>query len=130
MRYTLIAAALAAALALPASAQSYRFAGNMTVTPAGSDSFYVSGVPTLVPGSYWCAAAEYALRVLGADFEQIMYVVGGMQRGERSVLISLSPAGTASEAAPIKQRSVFIDGANRKVNAGLADCRDLRFSAF
>ncbi len=110
--------------------QTYRFARSMTVTPAGADSFLVGGVPTQVPASYWCAAAEYARRVLGADFDQRMYVVGGQQRGERQVLISLSPAGTASETAPIKQRSIFIDGANRKVNAGLADCRDLRFSNF
>ena len=121
-----LAASVMAAAALPASAQSYRFAGNMIVTPAGQDSFYVSGVPAQTPVSHWCAAAEYAVKVLGAGYEQRMYVVGGQKRGERRVLISLSPAGTASEAAPIKQRSIFIDGANRKVNAGLADCRDLR----
>lgn len=124
MRSLLIGLALL--VAVPAFAQSYRFAGNMIVTPAGNNSFYVSGVPSQTPASHWCAAAEYAQRVLRADFEQLMYVVGGQKRGERRVLISLSPEGTASANGRIRQRSIFIDGANRKVNAGLADCRDLR----
>ena len=113
------------AVAAPA-AQAKHYGDGMRVNAAGPDSFVVDGVPTQTPTSHWCAAAEYARAELNAGFDQRMYVVGGQKRGESQVLISLSPKGTASEQERVREYSIRIDGANRKVNAGLADCRDLR----
>ena len=116
---------LAIAATLPVTAQARHYGDGMRVTAAGPDSFIVDGVPNHTPKSYWCAASEFARKELGADFEQWMYVVGGQKRGESQVLISLSAAGTASEVERVRETSIRIDGASRKVNGGMADCRDL-----
>lgn len=126
----LLSSLLALMMAMPVqAAETYHARNGMKVTPAGADRFYVGGIPENTPQSYWCAAAEYSKRFLGAGFNQRMYVVGNHKRGQRSYLISLDPKGTASENGRIKQIGIRIDGANRRVDVGLSDCRT-RFILF
>ena len=120
----LLSCALALMVAMPVqAADTYHARNGMKVTPAGADRFIVSGIPRNTPQSYWCAAAEYSKRFLRARFNQRMYVVGNHVRGQRQYLISLSPKGTASANGRIKQIGIRIDGANRRVDTGLSDCR-------
>lgn len=116
--------ALAALMALPAHAQSFRSTTGMTVTPAGPNSFYISGIPENTPQSHWCSAAEYSHRVLGTSFSQRMYIVGDSKSSARKYLVSLDPRGTASEGSRSKEFGVRIDGANRRVDEGLDFCSD------
>lgn len=120
----LLHSALFVALASPALATEYRASNHMSVNAAGDGRFVVSGVPNSVPQSYWCAAGEYAQRVVGAGPEALIYVVGDYQRGQRSYTFSTSPAGTAAEQGRVPGFSVRIDGVSRKVNTARADCRD------
>lgn len=120
----IIGTALGVAMAAPVLAQDFRASNFMNVTGAGEGRFVVSGVPNLVPQSYWCAAGEYAQRVVGAGPEDRIYVVGDYQRGQRSYTFSTSPAGTAAEQGRVPGVSVRVDGVSRKVNAARADCRD------
>ncbi|MEP5732288.1 MAG: hypothetical protein ABJL67_23310 [Sulfitobacter sp.] len=116
---------LALVMALPANAQTFHANNGMKVTPAGGQSFVVSGFPRNTPQSHWCAAAQYAQRFLKASYSQRMYVVGDYKRGQRQFLISLDPTGTASEGQRIKEFSVRIDGANRRVDEGLDFCASI-----
>jgi len=119
-------AALVVLMAMPVQASnSYRTPNGMTITPAGPDSFFVSGVARNTPQSHWCAAAHHSQRFLKARFSQRMYIVGDAVPGQRRYLISLNPAGTSSENGRIKEWGVRIDGANRRVDEGLDFCRGL-----
>lgn len=124
--------ALAATLALPAAASNtYHASNGMQVTPVNQNSFVISGIPRNTPQSHWCAAAEFSQRFLDANFSQRMYIVGDAQPGQRQYLVSLNPAGTASEGQRIKEWGVRIDGANRRIDEGLAFCdRFLLFPRF
>ncbi|MEP2920051.1 MAG: hypothetical protein ABJP06_04940 [Sulfitobacter sp.] len=119
-----VAFALAALVAFPAHAKEFRSTNGMHVRPVNANSWTVSGIPDRTPQSHWCASAEYAQRVLGASFNQRMYVVGNAKRGQREYLISLSPKGTISEGGRSKQFGIRLDGANRRVDEGLDFCRN------
>ena len=120
-------AVIAVALAAPAAAQTLRTTNNMTVTAAAGDRFVVSGVPHFQPQDYWCAAGQYAQRVLRASQFSRLYVVGDYQRGQRTVTFSTSPAGTAAAQGEVNAYSIRVDGANLRLDAAVAECRGLRF---
>lgn len=118
----LIFATLAIVLATPAVATDYRASNRLSVTQAENGRFVISGIPDRTPLSYWCAAGEYAQRVLDAGQNERIYVVGDYQRWQRSFTFSLSPAGTAAEQGRVPGFSVRVDGVSRKVGVARDDC--------
>tara|TARA_B110000879_G_C10736642_1_gene342478 strand:- start:304 stop:513 length:210 start_codon:yes stop_codon:yes gene_type:complete len=62
----ILAAVVAAALPVLASAQTYRAVNNLNVVPLSGSIFEVIEARGEGPRGIWCAAAEFAERRLGA----------------------------------------------------------------
>ncbi|MEW2911338.1 hypothetical protein [Leisingera sp. JC11] len=77
MKNLITAAALACITAVPAAADTFLANRGVRVLPVNDIVFEV--VPGRSGGTweYWCAAAEYARRVLGANWTDRYYVVRG-----------------------------------------------------
>ncbi|MGR3760167.1 hypothetical protein ACUXV3_08530 [Roseobacteraceae bacterium NS-SX3] len=102
MRQALIACGLAAVLALPEAAAAFTTARGVRVNPVGNGVFEVIPRGAGRTGDFWCGAAEYARRELGAGWADRFYVVRGrgvsVTTGRRSaVQFTLDPqaAGVA-----------------------------------
>jgi hypothetical protein len=119
---TIISIALALAVATPVLAQDFRASNHMRVNAGANGTFVVSGVPNFGPQDYWCAAGEYAQRVLRLSPNDRIYIVGDYQRGQRSYTFSPSPKGTASEFERVRGSAIRKDGSNLKTNAARAEC--------
>ena len=70
---------LAAMLAVPSQAFAFKALNRLTVNPAGGNQFEVIQRAGSSAADNWCAAADYALRVLGASSSQKVYLVAGRQ---------------------------------------------------
>ncbi|MBY6056661.1 hypothetical protein KUV26_07195 [Leisingera daeponensis] len=77
MKNFVVAAALACVTAAPAAADTFLANRGVRVLPV--DDIIYEVVPGRSGGTwdYWCAAAEYARRVLGANWTDRFYVVRG-----------------------------------------------------
>lgn len=97
MKHTLLIAALAASLALPA--QAFRAENDHMVVPQDGNTFLVpyrgeSGAP-----AFWCAASDYARRGLGASNDTRIYRVSEPpRRSGQGVVFSLDPTKAASKS--------------------------------
>lgn len=84
---------------VPVSAGAWQAENRLTVNPASGDVFEVIGRPGSPGSEFWCAAGEYALRVLGASGTERIYLVRPRGtpvtgRGPSAVQFSLTlPAG-------------------------------------
>lgn len=67
------AAVLAAAMAFAGSADAFNARNGMDVTDLGGGLFRVEYEVRINETDYWCAAADYAQRVLGADSRTRLY---------------------------------------------------------
>ena len=92
--------ALAAVLGLlPLASGAWQADNLLTVNPLPNGVFEVIGRPGSAGSDYWCAAGDYALRVLGASGTQRIYITRGRGTPEtsdrlQSVQFSLTlPAG-------------------------------------
>lgn len=127
MRNLVTAAVLACATALPAAADTFIANRGVRVLPVNDTVFEV--VPGRSGGTweYWCAAAEYARRVLGADWTDRYYVVRGrdvsVTTGRRSsVQFTLHPE-QAGVPAKIGWLSLgFQPGESLSVQQGYGYC--------
>lgn len=96
MKNSLIAFGLAAALAAPVAAQAFTTSGGVRVNPVDDQIFEVIPKSSGSFDEFWCGASEYARRVKGADWRDLIYVVQGrsasVTTGRRSaVQFTLSP---------------------------------------
>lgn len=73
-----VTAALSALSALvPQFAGAWQADNRLTVNPVSDTVFEVIGLPGSPGSEFWCAAGEYALRVLGTSSTQRVYIVRG-----------------------------------------------------
>jgi len=78
VRNILIAGATAAFSALaPQLADAWQAENRLTVNPVSDSVFEVIGLPGSPGSEFWCAAGDYALRVLRTSGTQRVYIVRG-----------------------------------------------------
>lgn len=92
-----MAALSAVLLSLPISAEAFSAKRNMRVYPVDNVVFEVIARTAGGAGDYWCGAADYAQRALGASWTARVYVVRGrgpsVTTGRRTaVQFTLQPA--------------------------------------
>lgn len=63
---------------LPVSASAFIAENRLQVNPLPNGGFEVIGQPGSGPAQYWCAAGDYALRVLGAGASRPVYMTRGI----------------------------------------------------
>lgn len=93
LRTGLCAALMALA---PVAAPAWQADNLLTVNPLSGGGFEVVGAPGSGGPDFWCAAGDYAMRVLGADSTQRVYLIrsrGAPETSNRtsSVQFSLTP---------------------------------------
>lgn len=124
MTRTMALLTAAALLATPLAAQSFRAENRVIVTPT-STGFTVPDGAGHGDRGIWCAAADYASRVLGARGTQRVYVAE-----DRT---SRQPAAFTLDSAGLTPRRVFIVGGSARragssltVDHAMLFCADAR----
>ena len=118
---TLTTAFLLATLATtPALAQAYVPNDRLTFTPT-EGGVHISG--------HWCAAADYALREMGAQDSQKLYVSEPRARGfggDGGVTFTLDPAGLTPSPVVILGGSLTKAGSAMTISHGITLCGGLQ----
>ncbi|GGH20581.1 hypothetical protein SAMN05444007_101420 [Cribrihabitans marinus] len=108
--------------------------GAAFATPYGTRVYQVSDavfevVPFPLAGTdeYWCGAAEYARRRLGADWSDQLYIVRGVGRsaaagGRSSVQFTLTPEAVGVTPIDLQVRTGFKVGDHQSVTRGHGLC--------
>ena len=121
---TMIAALTVAAMAIPAHAQTFRAENMVRVTPVAGGLFSVESSPKFgVPGQ-WCAAADYAVRVRGANWQDRIFVQG--KGPNRSVVFSIGAKGQTPKSVLSLSATANTPGANFTVQRAYAFCIEQR----
>lgn len=76
---------------------------------------------------YWCAAADYARRTLGASWQAPVYIYRGLAPGEASgrrstVLFTLNPVVSQVPQSGVRLTNAFYVGDTMTVQAGNSQC--------
>ncbi len=105
MKKQLISTALTAALLVPVSAEAFTTPRGVRVNPVDDVVFEVIPKSSGSYGDFWCGASEYARRVKGAGWRDLVYVVRGrgdsVTTGRRSAAqFTLSPDKVDLPPAP------------------------------
>ncbi len=121
--------ALAAALlALPIAAQAVPAGRNMHVNPVDSAVFEVIATTAAPGGDYWCGAADYARRVLGAPWIARIYIARGRgpsvtTQRRTAVQFTLQPeAAGVQPLDPVFVMNMMKPGDNMTVAHALSFC--------
>ncbi|OIQ33962.1 MAG: hypothetical protein BM559_08755 [Roseobacter sp. MedPE-SWchi] len=77
MKKSLISFGLAAALVAPVTAEAFTIPGGVRVNPVNDQVFEVIPKSSGSFEEIWCGASEYARRVKGAAWQDLVYVVQG-----------------------------------------------------
>ena len=128
MRALSIALAAAVLLAAPASAQSFRAENRVDVLPVPGGFDVQSGGGYGARGM-WCAAADYARRVLRAPGGQPIYIAEGRRPGlgqRAPVRFTLDPAGLQPRDVLIVGSSLRFAGSTLTVDHAYGFCADAR----
>lgn len=124
-----ILTACVALTAISAAADTYRATNRMPVVALDGNRFEVIGPGDLGARDYWCAAADYADRVLRAPGNVRIYVARGYATSQtaaprKSVTFTLDPTGLQPRDALILGRSIRDPGANLALFHARTFCND------
>jgi hypothetical protein len=116
---------------IPGLAQAWQANNRHTVNPVSDTVFEVVGRPGSGGPEFWCAAGDYASRVLGAHATQRVYLVRGpapaqTRHWNRAVLFSLVVPQDADLRTGITL-SVTRVGENLNAASAQAYCMDDKF---
>lgn len=114
------------ALADLASAQSFRAENRVVVTPAGAGSFSVPSGGKYGARGAWCAAADYAMDVLGQRGTARVYVQQPKTTNSGAVIFGLDPAGAAPTAVSSTSAALRVAGSNLSIDHAFQFCSDAR----
>ena len=131
MRLSMICLALAA---MPVAANAFIAENRHHVNPLPGGAFEVIGEPGSGGAAYWCAAGDYATRVLGAGGTQRIYISRGRGRPETSnrrsaVQFSMTPPAGADTSRSL---TLQVDRAGDNLGVAFARryCDDFRMLDF
>lgn len=123
-----MAALSAALLSLPIPAAAFSAKRHMRVNPVNETVFEVIAPTAAGAGDYWCGAADYAYRALGAAWTAPIYIVRGrgpsVTTGRRTaVQFTLSPQAAGVPATgPVFAMNLMKPGDTMSVAHGLTFC--------
>ena len=123
-----LAALTAVLLALPMSAEAFSARRHMRVYPVDELVFEVIAPTAAVAGDYWCGAADYAQRALGAPWTARIYIVRGrgpsVTTGRRTaVQFTLQPeAAGVRPIEPVFVMNLMKPGDNMSVAHAMRFC--------
>jgi len=124
----LIAFALVALIAVPASAQTFRAENQVDVVPTAG-GFAVQNGGGFGARGMWCAAADFARDRLGARGVDRIYVRTGRTPGvgqRAPVEFTLDPAGLTPSSVLIAGSGLRTPGANLSVDHAHIFCDDAK----
>jgi hypothetical protein len=114
-----IAACLVTILALTGPAGAYIALNQLRVNPVDQTSFEVLARGPTSNGDYWCAASDYAFRILGAPTTASIYITRGRGKAitanRRSAVIFSTDPPPDGPAPPSYSLSVTTIGENLSV---------------
>lgn len=119
----------AAIAATPAFAQDFRSKKHIRVNPVNAAVFEVVGSGATRGHDYWCSAADYAIRALGADWSQRVYVarsLGPSATTNRVSAVQFTLDPSAAGISPIETNAslnTFVVGDSLKVNRAFSECQ-------
>ncbi|MFK7835496.1 MAG: hypothetical protein AB8B60_04690 [Sulfitobacter sp.] len=125
----LFSTALIAALALgaaSASAQTFRAENRVVVTGQGNGLFSVPSSSKFGARGAWCAAADYAMDVLGAPGTTRLYVRSPKTSNSGPVVFATSPGDTSPVGVLSTSAALRTAGANLSVDHAFQFCYDAR----
>ena len=111
-------------LAMPAAAEPFRAVNHMYVAPQGSDRFEVSGNAELWARDYWCAAGEYAQRVLGMPVTARIVVAEPYGKTHRAVGFVTDPDAEPQFRVVVMGLSIRSAGSSLSVGQARGFCAD------
>ncbi|UOA28198.1 hypothetical protein [Pseudosulfitobacter sp. DSM 107133] len=122
---------LAISLATPTLAQSFRAPNDLRVAPLADGSFEVIEGRGAGARALWCAAADYARKVLLEPDEGRLYVVaarGDSQSvaGRKAVTFGLTAQGAVPRQVFVVGLSAYHAGSNLSVGHARTFCTDAR----
>lgn len=127
MRHFVTAVVLGATvLAGAAQAQTYRADNRVTVTGLGNATFSVPSAGKFGARGAWCAAAEYALEVLGASGTNRLYVQQPKTTNSGPVVFGLTPGGTTPVGVQGTTSALRTAGSNLSIDHAFQFCQDGR----
>ena len=112
-------------LSIPFEAAAFRADNRVEVTPSGQDFIVQEGGGFGARGM-WCAAADYALDVLGAPATARVYVTQPRRTPRDPVAFSLDPGTIRPTSFMIVGTSLRQPGANLLVGHAMSFCADAR----
>jgi len=126
MKMTVAAGLALSILLAPASAETFRAANHMKVTPQGDGGFVVSGNPELFAKDYWCAAGDYALRELRLPVTDRIVVTEPYVRGQRFVGFAADPDAEPQFQIVVLGLSIRQAGASLSVGQAQGFCAEYK----
>ncbi|NNE51752.1 MAG: hypothetical protein HKN30_05040, partial [Sulfitobacter sp.] len=122
MKRILSAIALSLIFASAAGAQTYRSQSRVIVTGLGGDTFSVPTGGTYGATGAWCAAADYAIRILNARGVARLYVQQPKTTPSGAVVFGLTPGGTVPVTVASIDAALRSAGANLSVDHAYQSC--------
>ena len=126
LRYIALIAAVASVGATSISAQTFRAENRVIVTPQASGLFSVSAGNYWGARGAWCAAADYAMDVLGASGTTRLYVRVPTTTPSGAVTFGLTPGDTTPIGVVSVSASLRTAGSNLSVDHAFQFCYDAR----
>lgn len=124
-----LAITLSTLMAIPVAAQAFTAENRVDVMPRAGSSFEVEeDIRFGVPGQ-WCAAADYAVRSLGASWTSRIYVQG-QGSASRAVVFGLTPAGAQPKSISSVAASAREPGSNFSVQRAFGFCIEQRAPSY
>lgn len=115
--------------ALPAAAQTFRAENRVTVTSQGNGLFAAQTNSNFGARGAWCAGADYAIRVLGAQGSERLYVRVPKASNSAPVTFALSPGNTTPVGVSGTSVALNTAGSNLSVNHAYQFCHDARLTS-
>ncbi len=112
------------AIASVASSQNFKAANRVIVEPVGPSSFSVPTGSNFGARGTWCAAAEYAMRVLAQPGTARIYVQQPKTTPSGQVVFGLDPAGASPSAVFSTSAALRVAGSNLSIDHAIQFCAD------
>lgn len=121
-----LATVLTVASAVPSAAQTFRAENRVVVTPQSGGLFSVPFGNRFGGRGAWCAAADYAIDVLGASGTSRIYVRVPIAQGVNQVVFGLTPGNTNPSGVSGTTAALRTAGANLSVDHAFQFCYDAK----
>jgi hypothetical protein len=111
-----------------AQAQSFAAKSQVSVQPLAGGSFSTSASGKFGARGAWCAAADYALSVLGKSGTTRIYVQQPASTRSGPVVFGLDPAGASPASVFSTSAALRTPGSNLSIDHAIQFCADARLS--